>query len=104
MPWTFEALAAAVQKLGTPVSAIYYRQIYNGREPGVHAQLLANTAEALGLPTNFFTDAVVRTATMESLATPSEANAKLMKLVTEFRELTHAQQQRVLDLLSESSS
>lgn len=98
--WTVDEIAVEVSRLGTPLSSTYLRQLIGGRDAAVSAMVIANISEVLGLPTSFFLDPVVQSNVRKSLDSEAAASSQLAEAVRMVRNLTHAQQEELLEAIS----
>ncbi len=102
--WTYDRIAVEVTNLGTPLSSVYLRQIASGRRASVNAMLLVNLARVLEKPLLYFTDPAVRGAVRRAIDDPSEENRRVAEAVEQFRAMTRAEQDEVLQKLSSDAS
>lgn len=98
--WTVDEIAVEVSRLGTPLSSTYLRQLIGGRDAAVSAMVIANISEVLGLPTSFFLDPVVQSNVRKSLDSDSAASSQIAEALRMVRNLTHAQQEELLEAIS----
>ncbi|NYJ76530.1 hypothetical protein [Allobranchiibius huperziae] len=98
--WTNDRIAVEVTNLGTPLSSVHFRQLCNGRNAAPTTMLMANLAEVLGKPLLYFTDPAVRQAIRRALDTPSTANDRVVQAVTQFRSMTHQEQEAVIEAIT----
>lgn len=98
--WTADEVAVEVSRLGTPLSSTYLRQLIAGRDAAVSAMVITNISEVLGLPSNFFLDPVVQANVRKALDSETAASQQVAEAVQLVRNLTHAQQQELLEAIS----
>lgn len=98
--WTVDEVAVEVSRLGTPLSSTYLRQLIGGRDAAVSAMVITNISEVLGLPTSFFLDPVVQSNVRKALDSEAAASSQVAEAVRIVRNLTHSQQQELLEAIS----